>query len=106
VLAPLNEAFDDATRQRMERERRIEGSILYLLIIYAGAACVTLGFTAPGREQRGLAAMLSLLLVMSLLAILDLDRPNGGRIRLSDTALRAVLADVERPAAMPSVRKY
>lgn len=95
LLAPLNEAYDSAAAQRMERQRRIEASVLALLIVYAGAATLTLGLTAPGRPQRGLAIMLSLLLTMSLLAILDLDRPNSGQIRQSDRALRTVLVALE-----------
>lgn len=92
LLTPLDAASDGLALQRLERERRIEAGVLSLLIVYAAASSFTLGYAAPGRQQRGLAAMLSLLLVMCLLAILDLDRPNTGRSRLSDTALRTVMS--------------
>lgn len=97
LLDPLDRALDRAAALDAELGDRLQGSVLALLVVYTLAGAFTLGLTAPGPRQRSLATMMSVLLVMGLLAILDLDQAGTGRARLSGTALDAVAIAAPHP---------
>lgn len=101
LLTPLGDSFDRADEAMLERNRRIDGGVLSMLVVLAMASALTLGLTAPEARQRLISAMLFVLLTMSLLSILDLDQPTQGRSQLSDAAWQHALAGMTRnqPAA-------
>lgn len=102
LLTPLGDSFDRADEAMLERNRRIDGGVLSMLVVLALASALTLGLTAPQTKQRSISAMLFVLLTMALLSILDLDQPMQGRSQLSDAAWQHALAGMTQgqPAAL------
>lgn len=98
LLTPLEESFDRADESTLERNRRIDGGVLAMLVVLAVASALTLGLTAPKPQQRAISAMLFGLLTMSLLSILDLDQPTRGQSRISDAAWRHALSEMQQEA--------
>jgi cellobiose-specific phosphotransferase system component IIC len=99
LLTPLGDSFDRADEAMLERNRRIDGGVLSMLVVLAIASALTLGLTAPEARQRLISAMLFVLLTMSLLSILDLDQPTQGRSQLSDAAWQHALAGMTQDQA-------
>ncbi len=85
TMDAMNESFDAASARAAERDAHIPDRVLQVLLLYAALAMVMLGYTlaVDGRPQRIATGLVLVLLSLAMLVILDLDRPRGGSIQVS-----------------------
>jgi hypothetical protein len=91
LLDPLNQAFDAASSRQAELGARLPPAVLEALLLYALAAAAALGYSVSSGRHRAISAMLFVLLGLSILLIVDLDRPRSGAIRVPQAAMAAAL---------------
>jgi hypothetical protein len=82
-VSSMNLMIDMDAARRAARRANIPGEVLGLLLIYQLVAAGVVGYVLSGDRGRQSAAFLFLLFGLSLLVIIDLDRPIGGWIRVS-----------------------
>ena len=104
LVAAVNAVLDTATRREAAIAERIPGQVMGLLIVYSVIAAALLGyvFGAYGSPHRITGLVLFTLLSMTLVLIMDLDRPQGGGVRVSQQPMRDVAAQTAPAAAAPS----
>lgn len=99
VMDSLNESFDLAVTRQSARGAHLPDAVFYSLVIYAAVSMVMLGamLGAHRKPHRIQTMLLLILLTLIHLVILDLDRPRGGNIQVSQQALidlrQAMIAD-------------
>lgn len=82
-LDTMNQMIDmDATRQAARRAH-VPAEVFLLLVIYQLVAAGVMGYVLVGGRGRQSAAFLFLLFGLSLLLVIDLDRPVDGGITVS-----------------------
>jgi hypothetical protein len=82
-LDTMNAMIDmDATR-RAARRAHVPAEVFLLLFIYQFVAAGVIGYVLVGDRGRQAAAFLFLLFGLSLLLVIDLDRPTNGGITVS-----------------------
>ena len=96
VLDPLNEAFGVQAARTAARAARVPDRVLGVLVLYSMLSMVMLGYILAINRHRHNAAtgLLLVLLTMAFGLILDLDRPNGGAILVSQQPLIDVRASM------------
>jgi hypothetical protein len=89
LMDAMNEAFDVASARVVGRSAHIPERVLGTLLLYAVISVVMLGYiqAAGGRAHRLATALLLVLLTLAVVVILDLDRPRGGAIQVSQQPL-------------------
>lgn len=94
------------SQQRLAaRQAYIPSRVYLILLIYTAISAVVLGYTCADSRQYFVNGILFLLLTLSLVLIIDLDRPTSGGIRESQLAMENVRMrihvepTVETPAA-------
>jgi hypothetical protein len=89
VMDAMNDSFDAASSRAAERAAHIPDRVLEVLLLYAALSMLMLGYTlaAAGRPHRIATGMVLLLLSLAVVVILDLDRPRGGSIQVSQQPL-------------------
>jgi hypothetical protein len=76
----------DATR-KTARLAHVPTEVFVILVIYQTVAAGVLGYVLVGRQGRGLGLILVLMFGLSLLLIIDIDRPTLGGIRESQAPM-------------------
>lgn len=95
LLAQSFDALGDvATERHAARSARLPNAVLALLVLYCVAGAGLLGYTvaASGARHRTSAALFFLLLALAFATVLDLDRPRGGVIMVSQDEMAAAIA--------------
>ncbi|WP_157217177.1 bestrophin-like domain [Flavisphingomonas formosensis] len=94
LVGAMNDMFDAASARRAERDARVPARVLEVLILYSSVSALFVGFVLGPtlRIHRVLAAILFALLALALVMILDLDRPQGGSIIVSQAPMQAARA--------------
>lgn len=89
LMDALNESFDLASSRVAARAAHVPDRVLDVLLLYAVISAAMLGYTAAskGRPHRLATAMVLCLLTPALTMILDIDRPRGGAIQVSQQPL-------------------
>jgi hypothetical protein len=89
LMDAVNQAFDLASARSAARSAHIPDRVLSVLLLYAAISVIMLGYiqAAGGRVHRIATALLLVLLTLALTVILDLDRPRGGAILVSQQPL-------------------
>jgi hypothetical protein len=85
----------DASR-KAGRRAHVPGQVYAILIVYLFVTAAVFGYVLTGRRGREIAAFLLLLFAMSMILIIEIDRPVTGGINESQDAmfqLRATLRD-------------
>lgn len=97
VTQAINDAIDIGVEREATHASRIPTAALAVLVIYAVVSAGVLGsaLDAAGRRNRGMSAVLFLLLAMAIMVILDLDRPQEGFIRISQEPLALLVESFE-----------
>lgn len=80
LLSTVNEVIDMDSSRKAGRRVRIPGEVLLVLAIYLVITAGILGSAQAKKGGRPLTGMLLVLLTMSYMLIIDIDRPNGGGI--------------------------
>lgn len=101
LVAAVNAVLDTATRREAAIEERIPGQVMGLLMVYSIISAALLGyvFGAYGAPHRVTGLVLFTLLSMTLVLILDLDRSQGGGVRVNQQPMRDVITSTAPPAA-------
>lgn len=89
IAAPINEAFDLATRRKAISMARIPASVVATLGLFVLVTAGMLGYMTAdtgGRHRIGSYLMFALL-ALAIILILDLDRPRSGAIRVSQSPM-------------------
>jgi hypothetical protein len=75
---------------------RVPGEVMLLLVIFACVACFLLGYMldAHGHRHRFASGILFLLMGLTIMLILDLDRPADGAILVDQSAMEALVASL------------
>jgi len=85
LVGAINEMFDDASSRRAERDARIPGLVLDILVVCVLTAGAMVGYVlggASGRRHATVTGLLFLLLALAMTMILDLDRPWSGLVQV------------------------
>lgn len=95
-VSAVNAMFDAAASRRAEREATIPARVLEVLVLYAIIAAGIVGYVlgASGRRHLVVASILFMLLTLAITLILDLDRPRGGSILVSQKPMFDVRASM------------
>ncbi len=94
-LDSMNNMIDLDSARKAARLARVPSAVFFVLFIYVITSAGVLGYAGANKEGRGATAFLFILLTISLLLTLDIDRPRSGRITESQAPmerLRATLA--------------
>ena len=89
VMDAMNDSFDAASARAAERAAHIPNRVFDVLLLYAVLSMLMLGYTLAvgGRPHRIATGMVLVLLSLAVVVILDLDRPRGGSIQVSQQPL-------------------
>ena len=94
-LDSMNNMIDLDAARKAARLARVPSAVFFVLFVYVITSAGVLGYAGANKEGRGATAFLFILLTISLLLTLDIDRPRSGRITESQAPmerLRATLA--------------
>lgn len=88
-IQSLNEVIDLHTERVAAMENHVPESVLLLLFLVALMAAVLVGYGCGLAKRRHLfsTSIVALLIGMVIIAIIDLDRPNRGLIRVNQTSM-------------------
>jgi hypothetical protein len=104
LITAVNAVLDTGTTRERAVAARVPGEVILLLVLFASVACFLLGYVldAHGHRHRFASSILFLLLGLTIMLILDLDRPTDGAIKVDQTAMRDLAASLARgPASGP-----
>ncbi len=88
----VNNVIDLDAARKTARMARVPSEVFFVLFVYLVVTAGVLGYVFVGNRGRGAAIFMLVLLTLSLLLILDIDRPNKGGIRESQTAMEQLRA--------------
>lgn len=88
----VNNVIDLDAARKTARMARVPSEVFFVLFVYLIVTAGVLGYVFVGTRGRGAAIFMLVLLTLSLLLILDIDRPNKGGIRESQTAMEQLRA--------------
>jgi hypothetical protein len=85
IVTATNAMFDAASERKAERNARIPSRVLAVVVLFATLSAGIVGYVLGGnrRHHRIVTAILFLLLTVTILLIVDLDRPWTGGITIS-----------------------
>jgi MFS family permease len=96
LVNSLNETFDARDARDCELRRHVPGLVMALLVLTAITSALMLGYGAGISQHRVsvLAYVLHAVVVVLILVIVDLDRPRRGLIRVDQTPIVELGADL------------
>ena len=88
-IQSLNNVIDDQEKRRAARDNHVPESVLFLLFIVALVAVLGVGYGCGLAAHRNFfsTAMMSLLIMLVITVIIDLDRPSRGLIRVGQNSM-------------------
>lgn len=106
-LDSVNAVIDLNESRKASRQAKVPHEVYLVLFIYIITTAGVLGFSLDARPGRSAATILFLLLTLSLILIIDIDRPVGGGINESQKPMEDLRASLRewRPGsfAAPAV---
>jgi hypothetical protein len=101
----LNEVIDLHTKRLAGVENRIPPTYLYLLLVGGVLSVVALGYGAGLGNRRNILGriLVSLLVVLVIFVVVDLDRPGGGVIEEGQRSMLRLQESLHEPAGSQSV---
>jgi hypothetical protein len=84
----MNNMIDLDAARRAARQAHVPTQVFAVLLIYLVVAAGVLGYMLSAPRGRLAATLLMGLITMSLLLIIDIDRPTGGGVRESQAPIR------------------
>ena len=96
LIASINAVIDTATTRQAAVDARVPPEVIVLLITYATVSAFLMGYVLGAYRSRHRLAtgVLFLLLAMTIVLIIDLDRPQNGSIRVSQQPMIDLVADI------------
>ncbi|WP_336966320.1 hypothetical protein [Sphingobium aquiterrae] len=97
LMVAMNESFDVASARGVARSAHIPDEVLAMLLLYAILSSGMLGHIMANRAQphRGATTLLLALVSLAMVLILDVDRPLGGAIQVSQKPLEDLRASMK-----------
>ncbi|HEY2356372.1 MAG TPA: hypothetical protein VGH86_02900 [Phenylobacterium sp.] len=86
-VSSINSMIDMDGARRAARSSHVPSEVFLVLAVYFVVTAVVLGYVLTGFRGRVAAGFLLVLMVMSLLLILDIDRPTLGGVREPQTPM-------------------
>jgi membrane protease YdiL (CAAX protease family) len=86
-LETMNNMIDLDSARKAARLARVPSTVFFVLFIYVITSAGVLGYAGANKEGRGATTFLFLLLAISLLLTLDIDRPASGRVTESQAPM-------------------
>jgi hypothetical protein len=97
----MNNLIDLDSARKAARLARVPSEVFFILFVYIIAAAGVLGYVLVTSRARAAASVLFLLFVLSLLLIVDIDRPTTGGINESQGPMQVLRASLaEQPPAI------
>jgi hypothetical protein len=95
--------LDTGTTREKSVAARVPGEVMILLVFFASVACFLLGYVlaAHGHRHRFASGVLFLLMALTVMLILDLDRPADGAILVDQSALVELAAQLANAVPAP-----
>lgn len=90
LIQAVNDVIDQNAARRAVRSARIPTEVFAILFVYLVGTAAVLGYVLAFGHGRFAAAFLLVLLCISLLLIIDIDRPASGGIREPQEAMQQV----------------
>lgn len=105
-LNNLTRAFSDRTERALEINNHVPEAIIWLLLFIAVIAVATTGYASGLNKARAplVRSVMILSIALTLLVIVDLDRPRRGLIRIDQRAMAELRDDIfakNRAAGLP-----
>lgn len=95
-LDSMNNMIDLDAARKAARLARVPSAVFFVLFVYVITSAGVLGYAgANKKEGRGATAFMFILLTISLLLTLDIDRPRGGRITESQAPMERLRASLK-----------
>ena len=95
LIESMNTMIDLDASRRVARTTRIPTEVFAVLLIYLVGSAAVLGFVLAGGRGLLAAVFLLVLFSMSLLLVLDIDRPVSGSIREDQRAMEQLRASLQ-----------
>ena len=95
-VASINNMIDMDGARRAVRRAHVPSQVFFVLFVYFGVTAGVLGYVLTGPKGRAMAFFLLVLMVLSLMLILDIDRPNVGTIREAQTPMEDLQKSMKR----------
>jgi len=100
-LETMNQMIDMDTSRKTARRAHVPAAVFLLLFIYQFTSAGALGYVLPnGTRGKLSAALVFLLFGLSLLLVLDIDRPGDGRIRESQFPMELLKRSMQQPTSV------
>ncbi len=95
LLQSLNAVIDLDAARKTARMVRVPAEVFAVLFVYLIGTAGVLGYVFVGNRGRGAAAFMLLLLTLSFLLILDIDRPTMGGVREDQGPMEQLLVSLK-----------
>lgn len=90
-IGSVNDVIQVGTSRKAARTVRVPAAVFAVLLVYLVVTAAVLGYVLHGRRGQRTAVFLMALLTLSLMLILDIDRPVGGAINESQAPMEWLL---------------
>jgi len=91
----MNSLIDLDTARKVARSVHLPAEVFVVLLGFLVVAAAMLGYLSVGRRGKVALSLMILLVALSLLLILDVDRPTGGGIREDQTPMEQLKASLK-----------
>jgi hypothetical protein len=91
----VNNLIDLDSTRKASRLARVPGEVFLVLLIYSFTTSIALGYTLIGPRGKVAGAFFLSLLSLSLVLIIDLDRPTSGNLRESQAPMERLLSSLK-----------
>jgi len=96
----VSNIFEIDAARKAGRRAHVPGQVYGILFLYQLAAAAVFGYVLTRRTSRSVGSVLLLLFAMSIVLVIEIDRPVTGRINESQDAMRQLRATLrENPPA-------
>jgi len=97
IVQAMNAVIDDSAARRATRTVHIPTEVFAVLFVYLIGTAIVLGYVLAAGRGRLAAVFLLILLCLSFLVVVDIDRPTSGGIRESQQAMEDALRSFQPP---------
>jgi len=93
-LDSVNSVIDLDEMRKSSRQAKVPAIVFVVLFVYIIATSGSLGYTVTGARGLAAAGLLLLLILMSLMLTIDIDRPTGGSVLESQAPMLRLQASM------------
>jgi membrane protein YdbS with pleckstrin-like domain len=102
-MSSADQIGDRGVEREVTMQARLPTAVFAVLLLFMCVAVGVMGYAYPvtGRNRPWASALLFMLLIITLLLIIDLDRPAGGSIVIEQEAMKDLVADFRSNSVRP-----